>query len=647
MTEQVQPLPAPAPSLRSARAFGARRRQAAGALARARGADRRVADRLVARLALDARAAGAARRGQGRVWTLAVSGELWTHVKVSAGRALVGPGHRRRARAGAGPADRLASAFFETLLDSTMQMVRNIPALALIPLVILWFGIDESAKLFLISVSVFFPIYLNTFHGIRNVDPRLIEMGAHLRALALAAVPRRDPARRAVRRSWWACASRSGLMWVILIVAETISAQAGIGYLTMNAREFLQTDVVLVGILLYALLGKLADVLARGLERWWLRWHPGYQQAPMTRSPEPETHHDMPFSKPGPPQTRTSPQRRAQLRARAALAQALRRRARCCATSQLTIEPGEFVAIVGPQRLRQEHAAAPGGGPREAARRRPSHRRQAASTACTTTRASCSRTRACCPGRACSTTSTLGLPRRRRARAATRCWRRWAWPTARTNGRRVCRAGSASASSLARALVHQPRLLLLDEPLGALDALTRIEMHRLIENLWQRHRFTALLVTHDVQEAVALADRVILIEDGRIALDEHIALARPRSQGDAAFAAIEKRMLDRVLQKPDAEPRQATRAGPTGRRMRCAGPSDPFPSFLFSTGATHVHPSHQRPQPVQGQGPRDHPRRRRLRSRRRDRRGASSPRSSPRARSTSFSSSPAPTWSRW
>jgi sulfonate transport system permease protein len=70
-----------------------------------------------------------------------------------------------------------------------------------------------------------------------------------------------------------------GLMWVLLIVAETISAQAGIGYLTMNAREFLQTDVVLVGIILYALLGKLADVLARGLERAWLRWHPGYQPA--------------------------------------------------------------------------------------------------------------------------------------------------------------------------------------------------------------------------------------------------------------------------------------------------------------------------------------------------------------------------------
>lgn len=119
------------------------------------------------------------------------------------------------------------------------------------------------------------------------------------------------------------------------------------------------------------------------------------------------------------------------------------------------------------------------------------------------------------------------------------------WP-ARLSG------GQRQRVALARALVHQPRLLLLDEPLGALDALTRIEMHRLIEGLWHRHGFTALLVTHDVQEAVALADRVVLIEDGRIALDETIALPRPRSHGDPAFAALEERILNRVLQKPDA-----------------------------------------------------------------------------------------------
>jgi len=156
---------------------------------------------------------------------------------------------------------------------------------------------------------------------------------------------------------------------------------------------------------------------------------------------------------------------------------------------------------------------------------------------------------------------TLGLPPEARGRGTEvlaqvgLADRGGEWP-ARLSG------GQRQRVALARALVHHPRLLLLDEPLGALDALTRIEMHRLIEDLWQRHRFTALLVTHDVQEAVALADRVILIEDGRIALDESIALARPRSQGDPAFAAIEKRILDRVLQKPgqvDAEPANDTR----------------------------------------------------------------------------------------
>ena len=113
--------------------------------------------------------------------------------------------------------------------------------------------------------------------------------------------------------------------------------------------------------------------------------------------------------------------------------------------------------------------------------------------------------------------------------------------------------GQCQRVALARALVHGPRLLLLDEPLGALDALTRIEMHRLIQGLWRASGFTALLVTHDVQEAVALADRVVLIEDGQIALDQRIDLPRPRVHGDAAFAALEKRILDRVLQKPGAE----------------------------------------------------------------------------------------------
>ncbi|WP_027784341.1 MULTISPECIES: ATP-binding cassette domain-containing protein [Burkholderia] len=137
------------------------------------------------------------------------------------------------------------------------------------------------------------------------------------------------------------------------------------------------------------------------------------------------------------------------------------------------------------------------------------------------------------------------------------------WPAQLSGGQR-------QRVALARALVHRPQLLLLDEPLGALDALTRIEMHALIERLWREHRFTALLVTHDVQEAVALGDRILLIEQGRVALDQPVPLDRPRARASAAFAALEDRVLKRVLAGgpgaavQDAE-READKVRPAGQ----------------------------------------------------------------------------------
>lgn len=114
------------------------------------------------------------------------------------------------------------------------------------------------------------------------------------------------------------------------------------------------------------------------------------------------------------------------------------------------------------------------------------------------------------------------------------------WPSKLSGGQR-------QRVSLARALVHRPQLLLLDEPLGALDALTRIEMQALIESIWQLRGFTAVLVTHDISEAVSLADRVILIEDGRIAADWRIPIARPRDRGLPELARLEADVLRRVL----------------------------------------------------------------------------------------------------
>lgn len=166
----------------------------------------------------------------------------------------------------------------EVLLDSSVQMLRNVPHLAIIPLVILWFGIDEGSKIFLVAIGVLFPIYLNTFHGVRQVDPGLIEM-ARVYGLSPMAVFSRVILPGALPSILVGLRYALGIMWLTLIVAETISASSGIGYMTMNAREFLQTDVMLLGIIVYALLGKLADVLTRLVETRALAWHPAHQAA--------------------------------------------------------------------------------------------------------------------------------------------------------------------------------------------------------------------------------------------------------------------------------------------------------------------------------------------------------------------------------
>ncbi|WP_252503309.1 ATP-binding cassette domain-containing protein [Sporosarcina sp. Marseille-Q4943] len=111
--------------------------------------------------------------------------------------------------------------------------------------------------------------------------------------------------------------------------------------------------------------------------------------------------------------------------------------------------------------------------------------------------------------------------------------------------------GQKQRVALARALIHKPSLLLLDEPLGALDAFTRLEMQSLIENIWQKHGFTALLVTHDVEEAVSLADRVILLQDGMIAQDVAIPLPRPRQRDHATFTSTVNQILKRILDEPN------------------------------------------------------------------------------------------------
>jgi sulfonate transport system permease protein len=210
-------------------------------------------------------------------WKLLQSGELLRNIWVSFWRAIVG----FAIGGGIGFAFGLANGLShrsERVFDSTLQMVRNIPHLALIPLVILWFGIDEEAKLFLVALGVFFPIYINTQHGIRTVDPQLVEMG---RTYGMSATTLfwRVILPGALPSIFVGLRYALGIMWLTLIVAETISASSGIGYMAMQAREFLLVDVVVLSILIYALLGKLADSTARLLERLCLSWHPAFQKS--------------------------------------------------------------------------------------------------------------------------------------------------------------------------------------------------------------------------------------------------------------------------------------------------------------------------------------------------------------------------------
>ena len=207
-------------------------------------------------------------------WENAKSGALLHHVLISFNRAITG------LLIGGGLGFLLGvlngvSRRSELLLDSGLQMLRNVPHLAIIPMVILWFGIDETAKIFLVALGTLFPIYLNTFHGIRTIDRGLIEM-AQVNGLSRFAIFWRVILPGAMPSVLVGLRYSLGIMWLTLIVAETISASSGIGYMTMNAREFLQTDVIILGVLVYALLGKAADVATKAIEHRVLAWHPAY-----------------------------------------------------------------------------------------------------------------------------------------------------------------------------------------------------------------------------------------------------------------------------------------------------------------------------------------------------------------------------------
>jgi sulfonate transport system permease protein len=205
---------------------------------------------------------------------LIATGELQEAMLVSLGRAMAG-----LAIGGSiGVALAVVSGLFRTgedMVDATMQMLRTVPNVALIPLLIIWFGIGEAPKIALIALGTAFPLYLNVYAGIRNVDSTLIEAGRTL-GLSRAALIRHVILPSALPNALVGLRYSLGIAWLALVFGEQINATAGVGYLLATAREFFQTDVIVVCLVVYALLGLVVDLVVRTLEGVLLAWRPAF-----------------------------------------------------------------------------------------------------------------------------------------------------------------------------------------------------------------------------------------------------------------------------------------------------------------------------------------------------------------------------------
>ncbi|MFT4267442.1 MAG: ABC transporter permease subunit [Xenophilus sp.] len=207
-------------------------------------------------------------------WKMTLTGELPRHLGASLLRAAGGFAIGGLLGFGLGILTGF-SPLAHALLDRVVQMVRAIPFLALLPLVIVWFGVDEGGKLFLVSLAVFFPIYINTGLGIRQIDPKLLEV-ARVTRLSRVGTVRRIILPGALPSVLTGVRYSLATAWLALVIAETLATTSGIGFLNIDAREFLQTDIIVLTVIIYAAIGVLADAVAHALEHRFLAWHPNY-----------------------------------------------------------------------------------------------------------------------------------------------------------------------------------------------------------------------------------------------------------------------------------------------------------------------------------------------------------------------------------
>lgn len=485
-----------------------------------------------------------------RAWRLLASGELLQHAAVSMARVFAG------FLISASAALSLALLIHRRpLLEETLSLVleslRVIPPLSLVPLLILWLGIDEAPKLAIVVLASFFPIYLSSLtalRGVRTAYSDLVRMLGLTEAEAVReiCIPGAAPGIITGLRLGF------GYAWRALVGAELIAAASGLGYLIEDASSLARTDVVLVGILSIALLGILCDQIFGRLAALLTPWQ-GRSERPVERAADaiakgaPKTAcsgsareaadaaprcgialEALTVTYPG---LSSPPVHGLSFEAAPGTVTAILGRSGCGKTTLLkalagllsplsgsihfTGRPAPKIALVF-----QEPTLLPWKTVRENAELAllPDVRKGALTQSAAQQSAA----------EALSLTGLSGLAER--------------YPRALSGGQQQ-RAG------LARALAARPDILLMDEPFGALDALTRLELQDVSRRLFSARRMTVIMITHDVREAVRMADRALVLREGRVASAMALDLPYPRRAADPRAAQAEESLLAELMRR--------------------------------------------------------------------------------------------------
>lgn len=479
-----------------------------------------------------------------RFLSLLDSGELLTHAAVSMGRVFAG--FLLSASAALGLALLLyRRPLWESALSLVLEALRVIPPLSLVPLLILWLGIDEAPKLAIVVLASFFPIYLSALTALRSVSSKYKELAQMLGLTESARVqeillPGAAPGILTGLRLGF------GYAWRALVGAELIAAASGLGYLIEDASSLARTDVVMVGILTIAGLGILCDQLfRRGAEGWTKsrlnrrRKIDGGQTAletvpPYAADPEPSlwgiAFEGLVVSYPGLTQP---PVNHLTLSIAPGSVTAVLGRSGCGKTTLLKAAAGLLLPQAGAVRFTSPDA--PGGTHPKVAM----VFQEPLLLPWKTVRENAALALSARTGEALSEASksaavTQALTLAGIADLAER------FPAELSGGQQQ-RAG------LARALSAEPDVLLMDEPFGALDALTRLELQDETRALFNRRRMTVLMITHDVREAVRMADRAVVLRGGGAAADHSLLMPFPRRFSDPAVGAAEEGLLAELL----------------------------------------------------------------------------------------------------